>query len=136
MALSPLKRPEERAVQVANTPAPTRTYGFNLGTGEFSGYVDEKEAMKQFVAKAVATARFRYLIYDGQYGCELDDLIGQDVTPELLTIEIPRVIKEALIYDERIVDVGAFSISREGDKLFVEFTVHTIFGEVTGEVTI
>jgi hypothetical protein len=136
LALSPLKKPEDRAVEVASQPAPTKTYGYNFDTGEFTGYVDEMEAMKQFVSKAVATARFRYLIYEGSYGSELDYLIGQDVTTELLNIEISRVITEALIYDERVVDVGAFSISRSGDKLYVEFTVRTMYGDVAGEVTI
>lgn len=96
-------------------PIPTRTYALNLDTGEINGIIDEEDAIRQFIRKAILTARFRFLIYNDEYGCELEELIGQDVPFELLQSEIPRVITEALIYDDRIKDVSYFDIQRESD---------------------
>jgi hypothetical protein len=47
------------------------------------------------------------------------------------------VIREALIYDDRIADVRDFVVRREGDGVFVEFTVVKTDGDtLTEEVTI
>jgi len=42
---------------------------------------------------------------------------------------VQRVIKEALIYDDRIEDVRDFIIERGGDWLKVTFTVITALGD-------
>lgn len=136
MPISPLKPVAERAVQVTAEAQPSRTYALDLESGEVGGIVDGKEAVRQFVRKAIATARFRFPIYSDQYGCELEDLIGQDVPLELLQTEIPRVIKEALIYDDRIRSVSDFVIERSGDVLSVSFSVETREGTINEEVTI
>lgn len=138
MALSPLRPPEERAVEVAPTPQPSRTYAFDFATGEVGGMIDGEAAIRQAIRKAVMTARFRYLIYGAEhlYGCELEDLIGQDVPIELLNAEIPRLISEALLVDDRITDVYNFTITREGDGLYVSFFVDTADGTLREEVTL
>lgn len=124
MALSPLQRREERFQPITISPAPTKTYAFNFRNGELEDrLIDGEEALRQFILKTILTARYRFLIYDNQYGCELDGLLGQDISYELMRSEITRMIREALIYDDRIIDVGNFQIQRESDKLFVTFTV-------------
>jgi phage baseplate assembly protein W len=126
MALSPLRSREERFVEIKREPSPTKTYEFDFDTGEFSTrLIDEDKALRQFIQKAIRTARYRFLIYNGQYGCELESLLGQDISHELLKSEITRLITEALIYDDRIQAVNQFIINRESDKLFVSFTVHS-----------
>ena len=107
MALSPLQ-PDNRGniIETDKPISPSKTLSSILRTGKLGGFIDEELAMRQFIEKAVRTARFRHLIYDDEYGCELDDLIGSDVTQELISSEIPRVVKEALIYDDRIESVG------------------------------
>lgn len=136
MALSPLKSPSERAVEIIRTPRPSKTYALDFETGDVGSIIDGPDAIRQFIRKAIATARFRFLIYDAQYGCELEDLIGQDVPLPLLQAEIPRVIREALVYDDRIADVGNFVIRREADALYVSFDVQTTEGLITEEVTV
>lgn len=136
MPLSPLKSPEERAIKITKVIAPSRTYAFDFDAGEVGGTVDGTDALRQFVRKTIMTARFRFPIYNSQYGCELDDLIGQDVPLPLLQTEIPRVIKEALIYDARIRDVRDFVIIRDNDRLYVSFYVDTVSGTFTEEVTL
>ncbi|MEH7521680.1 DUF2634 domain-containing protein [Bacillus sp. JJ1503] len=131
MALSPLETLEERVLTVEEqeTIEPSKTYRLGYESNEISGLIDGEEALRQFVVKAIRTARFRFLIYDNQYGSELEELIGADVSLELLQTEIPRVIREALIYDDRVADVVDFEIVRESDKLFVSFRVVTTTGD-------
>lgn len=135
MALSP--NGGTRAIQITQSTAkPSKTYAFDFDTGEIGGYIDGLDAVRQFVRKAVATPRFRSIIYDSQYGCELENLIGGDITAQLLQAEITRIISEALIYDDRIKDVTDVTIARDSDKLNISFTVSTIEGVITEEVTV
>jgi hypothetical protein len=139
MPLSPLQPSEERAVIETNVaPETSKTYQFDFSTGEFTGQtINEDVAIRQFIRKATATARFRFTIYDFDYGCEIEDLIGLDLPLDLTEVEIKRVIKEALIFDDRIADVTNIDLSRDGDKLVINFNVNLASGAViTEEVTI
>jgi len=120
VAFSPLAITDDIESPVAQQ---LRTYALDL-----SGTIDGRDAIIQFVDKAIRTARYRFPIYDWDYGCEIEDLIGQDVSVALLEAEIPRVIREALIYDDRIDNVGGFELRREADKLYVSFFV-TVDGD-------
>lgn len=118
-------------------PEPSKTYRINFdGTTRLSGMIDELEAIKQFVRKSLLTCRSRFLIYTDDYGCELEDLIGQDVTDAYLQSEVPRMVREALVYDDRIIEVNNVRLRREGDALFVTLTVISIFGDYTQEVAL
>ena len=130
MALSPFEPIDERVIVVdeESTIGPSKTYRLSYESNEIGGIIDGEEALRQFIVKAIRTARFRFLIYDDQYGSELEDLIGADVPIELLQTEIPRIITEALIYDDRVVEVVDFDITRDSDKLFVSFSVGTATG--------
>ncbi|CAM2950715.1 DUF2634 domain-containing protein [Paenibacillus sediminis] len=133
MALSPLTPVDDTATTAVS---PLKTYALDIDNGVLGGYVDGKDAIKQFAYKAIKTARFRFAIYDDDYGCELDDIIGQDVSTELLETEIPRVIKEALIYNELIDDVRDFILTRDGDRLYVSFFIDVNDDSIPMEVTI
>ncbi|KKO54510.1 DUF2634 domain-containing protein [Paenibacillus sp. DMB20] len=138
MALSPLE-PVDIETEVINDLAeeqPLKTYALDFDNGVLGGYVDGLDSIKQFIVKAIKTARFRFVIYDDDYGCELDDLIGSSATLDLLETEIPRVIEEALIYDDRIDDVYDFELTREGDRLYVSFYVEINDEIIPMEVTI
>jgi phage baseplate assembly protein W len=136
MALSPFATTEDRAVEITAVPLPSKTYALDLGAEEIGGVIDGIDAVKQFIRKAIATARFRFMIYSADYGSEIDALIGQDVPDALLQAEIPRVIIDALIYDDRILGVSGFIIERVADGLYVTFAVDSIYGAVNGEVTL
>lgn len=139
MALSPLQKPEDREVIAATTTETqiSRTYAFDFDFGDIQNtYIDGLEAAKQAIQKAILTARSRFLIYDDAYGCELDELIGQEISAELLQAEVTRVITEALLVDERVTDVADVSVSRTGDQLYITISVSTIYGEVETEVAI
>ncbi|WP_046214788.1 DUF2634 domain-containing protein [Paenibacillus wulumuqiensis] len=126
MAFSPLSDNfEDTSFVTEDDVLPSKTYALDLDTGAIGPMVDGTAALKQFILKAIATERFHYTVYDTDYGCELEDLIGSNVTAELLTDEIPRVITEALIYDDRIDDVYDFVTEQSGDKVYVSFYVDT-----------
>lgn len=126
MALSPLAPVDiTEELTADNEPEPLRTYALDFESGTIGSAIDGKAALKQFVIKAIKTARFRFAIYDDNYGCELDDLIGQNASQALLESEIPRVIEEALIYDDRIERVYNFTITKETNVLTVSFYIDT-----------
>lgn len=136
MALSPLKPRTNRAEEVQTERQPNNTYEIDYTSGTLGGMIDGRKAIRQFARKAVQTARFRFFIYDDDYGSELDELIGKDVSIEFLNEEIPRVIREALIYDDRVKDVNNFNVDRQVDKVFVSFSVETVEGVINEEVTL
>lgn len=90
--------------------------------------MDGEDSLKQFIEKAIRTARYRFLIYSREYGSELQTLIGQDVTSEFLQVEVPRLVRETLIYDDRVKDVRDIAMYKQGDILSVSFTVEMTDG--------
>ncbi|WP_141500975.1 DUF2634 domain-containing protein [Paenibacillus luteus] len=134
MALGPIA--QETRVDITEPVTETsRTY--DLFTTQMRSTVDRDEALRQFIRKALLTARTTYLIYDNQYGNEIDTLIGQNVNNSLFDAEIVRMVQEALIYDERIASVSNFVITRSADACFITFDVATLGGGIiTEEVTI
>lgn len=137
MAILPesLESAEIAMVDVPSTVEPSLTY--QLLSNRLGGLIDGEEAIKQFIHKAIRTPRNRFLIYDDQYGCELEDLIGANVTRELLYDELPRVITEAIIYDDRIESVTNFNVQQLGDKTYINFTVGLVNGgTIESEVTV
>lgn len=117
-------------------PEPALTYRLNFGTALLGGMVDGMDALKQFIVKTLLTNRSHYRIYSDDYGCELESLIGSDVTEAFIQAEIPRTVREALIYDDRIDDVTNVAARREGDAVFITATIESIYGEFTQEVVI
>ncbi|WP_128896325.1 DUF2634 domain-containing protein [Longirhabdus pacifica] len=135
MALSPIQQaPNVEIKESRKQIASSKTYHFNFDTGEMKGFVDSLQAIKQYIRKALCTPRFRYLIYDDQYGSELEELIGKDVSNEFIFAEIPRLVREALIYDDRITDVKDVKVKRQDDAIYVSFQVETYLGSIQEEV--
>ncbi|MEV5028495.1 DUF2634 domain-containing protein [Paenibacillus sp. LPE1-1-1.1] len=134
MALSPIAQ-DNRVDTSAPVSQPSRTY--DLFTTAMRSTVDGDDALRQFVRKALLTARSTYLIYDNQYGNEIETLIGQNVNNALFDVEIVRMVREALIYDDRVTSVDNFVITRSADACFVTFDVTSIGGStITEEVAV
>lgn len=139
MALTPDNQTDilDEFLSEQTEPQPSKTYYLDFENGRIGPKIDGDLAIKQFVIKAIMTPRSRYAIYSDNYGCELDYLIGEDATPDLLNSEIPRMVRDALIYDDRISDVTNITVERDGDKVFINFTVVTATGdELNEEVTV
>lgn len=107
---------------------PSYTYYIDFDRNRIIGTVDDIEAIKQAIYLILQTERYESLIYNFYYGTEFDSLIGK--SRELITSELERRIREALLEDDRIVRVTDFTIEFTSDKAIVEFTVNTIFGDI------
>lgn len=108
----------------------SRTYALDIDTGRIKGIVDGRQAIEQFIRKAIFTPRFVHSIYSDAYGCEIPSLIGKGFSNDFLRSEVKRMITEALIYDSRINKVYNFDIKPNGDEIFVGFTVDTVAGVI------
>lgn len=110
---------------------PSKTFELNTDKNTIINYTDELDAMKQAIYLILSVERYQYIIYSWNYGIELTDLFGQPI-PFVLP-EIKRRVTEALMQDDRIQAVDAFSFDVIKGKVHANFTVHTIFGDVEAE---
>ncbi|MEK3935920.1 DUF2634 domain-containing protein [Sporosarcina sp. FSL W7-1349] len=111
--------------------SPSRTYKIDLEKKRIIGYIDEREAVEQFIYKVLSTERYEYLIYSWNYGAEIAKLFGQPI-PYVYS-ELKRLITEALTQDDRITGVDAFLFTHIKNKVHMRMTVHTIYGEIEAE---
>ncbi len=64
---------------------PSKTYKLDLDKGRIMGMVDGQEAVRQAIRKAIITPRFKCLIYNSQYGSEIEEAITQKDATEAYT---------------------------------------------------
>ena len=120
--------------QIEKVTMPSLTWKIWTDRTQVRGTVDEQEAMEQAVRKILQTERYRYAIYDWNYGVELEDLYGENVA--YVMPELKKRIEDALLSDDRITAVTDFSIQQEKGCVTTSFMVHTIFGEMKAERTV
>lgn len=93
------------------------------------------ETIAQGVRFALETGRFKHPIMGSNFGTIFDDLIGTDY--DYIRSELARRIMDALLIDDRIVDVRDFQYTRgENSAMTVSCTVETILGNVNISTTI
>lgn len=146
MSLTPIEyeilAEEEAALDLDADTLPiiesSRTWNMDLENGRLRTFIDDEDAIRQYIRKALMTSRNRYLIYDDTYGEELRDLIGQNLTQDLMDVEIPRVVREAIEGDDRIEEVSDVKVTQyNSDGILIEVTVITVTGLfITEEVTV
>jgi len=108
---------------------PSLSYKMRLEKERIEKTVDGIEAVKQMVYKTLMTDRYKYEIYNWNYGVEFDDLIGK--SKEFVKAELPRRIEDALIVDDRVEEVTDFEfIDIDKTALEVKFIVKTNIGDV------
>lgn len=114
---------------------PSYTYAIHKDRARVTGYTDDLMAVEQSVYKILNTERYENSIYSTDYGIELQDLYGGDV--EWVIPELEMRIKEALMADERIMDVRDFSFDiPEKRVIHVTFTVETTKGTLETETEV
>lgn len=109
---------------------PSKTYKIDWDHYRIIGFIDELDAVNQFIQKALSTERFKFNIYTDAYGREFEYLLEGDFPDDLLSIELERVITEALIYDERITVLRNFSFQFNTKNINISFEVVSIFGNL------
>lgn len=116
------------------TSRPSRTWIIDRNTMQV-GYMDEGlEAVRQAVEIALNVDRFRWQIYNTNFGNELNDLIGDDA--DYIMSEFPRMVDDALSVDDRVIDTADYVFNIDGDSMAVSFTVNTVFGAFAEEVAL
>lgn len=115
---------------------PTNTYRVLIEENRMKGETDGLEAMKQAVYLLLSTERYEFPVYSWNYGIELKDLFGQQMTYVQAVLEYR--IKDALSVDDRITEVKDFEFEVDRNNLTVNFVVATNQGEIesTVEVTV
>lgn len=108
------------------------TYKLNVEKNTIEGKCDGIKAIQQTIYCILNTERFEYLMYSWDYGIEIENLIGEQST--YVIPELQRVIKEALIQDDRIEDVVDFTFNQTSkNTIIVNFKAITSFGNITIE---
>lgn len=92
--------------------------------------VEENEALKIWIYKALMTARYRYVTYTDDYGSELDDLTGVGLSYDIIISEIQRMITEALIYSPYITTIKDFNFEKLSSGIKAKFTVSSIYDDI------
>lgn len=107
---------------------PSKTWIINREQLQVYGMDDGLQSVRQAVEIALNVERFRWQIYDTNFGAELDELIGEDEA--YIVSELPRMVEDALSVDDRVTGVDNYSFTRTGSSsMEVSFSVHTVFGD-------
>lgn len=107
---------------------PSKAYKMHLDSKIVNGFTDEIDAVKQAAYVVLNTERYEHIIYSDGYGIELSDLYGEPVS--YVCPELERRVTEALMQDDRILEVGNFSFDTSKKRaIHVFLTVDTIFGD-------
>ena len=109
---------------------PSLTYKLDLDEGRIVGMVDGLEAVNQAIRKAIITPRFKCLIYDNQYGSEIEAaFIEKSASREYIETVCEGFIKDCLKPDTRILSIYDFTYEFNGENAYIAFKADTIFGE-------
>ncbi len=132
--MTPIQEVEINMESIEKRTMPSLTWKIREEEEQVRGEIDQTEAMAQAIHKILQTERYRFLIYDWNYGIELEDLIGKNAT--YVIPELKRRIEDALLADDRITAVTDFSFAQEKNSVSAAFLVHTIYGTITAERTV
>lgn len=114
---------------------PTNTY--EVKNGRILNKFDGHKAMIQAVDKILKTERFVYPIYNNQYGNDFFELFGKNF--DYAMVEVERMVKEALLADDRILTVTVDDIEvLDKTILKVHGSCTTVYGdiEIESEVSV
>ena len=120
--------PDYNTIYQQDNTMPSKTYYINRNTNRISGYIDDKDAIVQAIYLILSTERYESVIYNWYYGTEFDSLVGKD--RDFVKSELKRRIVEAILEDDRILDVTDFDISFNKDVANVVFLVETNIGDI------
>ena len=109
-----------------------RTYRMDFENKRITGMIDNLDACRQAIIKALMTKRFAYQIYDGQYGCDIANKIGNSsLTDAYFDSDIPAMVSDALRTVDTVIGVEdvTFNIIAR-DSVDIEAEIQTIYGGI------
>lgn len=119
---------EEVDVEVEEVKEPA-DYEINFETGRLTGrIITGLDAIVQRAKIVLNTDRYFYSQYSWDHGAELNQLIGKNYDKDYIESEVKRMVSEALMTDESILDITDFSTFIQNEKLTVRFTIDTVYG--------
>jgi hypothetical protein len=92
--------------------------------------VQENEAIKIWIYKAIKTYRNRHVIYSDAYGCEIESLIGNEMSSEAKKQLFKQYIEECLYVNPYVINIYNFEVNIDSDQLHANFIVTTPYGEI------
>lgn len=112
-------------------PQEYRTYKIDFSSKRIAGKTEGLEAVAQAAWKAMQTRRFAHLLYDDQYGNDLFNKVSEsDLTDAYLQSEVPKMIEDALMVDERITEVSNIQYEVVShDSVHISAYVASIYGD-------
>lgn len=137
MALTPTQGSfaELSGVVAGRADQPSRTYRVDWQRKRVQGYTDGTEAMEQAILKILSTERFAYYIYSWNYGTEMSRVWGK--SQPVVESELERVLREALLADDRIQEIRDFTLSFVDKRTAsVAFTAVTPMGNIPMETEV
>jgi len=106
----------------------SKTFYLDINRNVVYGYTDGQDAMRQAIYLILSTERYQYVIFSRNYGIELLDLYGKQMTYVLPELE--RRITEALLQDTRIMSLEGFNFSVSRNAILTTFTAVTVHGDI------
>ncbi|MEE3677867.1 DUF2634 domain-containing protein [Bacillus safensis] len=125
MALSPEEEIEE--IEEDEEVETSTTYRIDFETGRLTGEtISGIEAIRQFIYMTLRTERYAHPIYSHDIGTEIQELLmDTEATDEYKEMEIPRLLEEALLVDERIDHIEELEVTKQNDSFHVKLAIVT-----------
>nr|WP_283775128.1 DUF2634 domain-containing protein [Bacillus zhangzhouensis] len=125
VALSPEEEIEE--TEEDEEVETSTTYRLDFEHGRLTNEtISGIEAIRQFIYMTLRTERYAHPIYSHDIGTEIQELLTDtEATDEYKEMEIPRLLEEALIVDERIDHIGEIEVTKQNDSFHVKLAIVT-----------
>ncbi|MGL5973436.1 MAG: DUF2634 domain-containing protein [Oscillospiraceae bacterium] len=85
------------------------------------GFCDDEYALKQAIFLILNTDKDLYEMFGVNYGNKLNSLIGRDIN--YIKLMAPSLIKDALLNDDRVIDVKDFRFKVLNEIVNIDFRV-------------
>lgn len=114
-------------------------WNFDTDTAIFANgapvMVSGAQAVAIWCWHALHTERWAHVIFSPSYGSEISTLIGQTWTSDLKKAQVSQYLNECLCANAYVQSLDDMQITFDGTTVFATFTLCTIYGTVTMEVT-
>lgn len=107
---------------------PSKAFHIDFENKKIIGMTDTKRAIEQSIYLMLKTDRYEHLIFSWNYGEEINNLVGKP--KDLAKAELPRLIKECLLSDDRISDIEDLVMKDIEEGIHISFTAITVHGEI------
>lgn len=98
--------------------------------------LEENEALRVWIYKALKTPKYRYVAYSFYYGNEFDSLIRQNYDKDLVSIELKSLIEKCLLVNEYITSIDSVELEFDDGKVTGTINLTTVYSSMEVEVDV